>query len=97
MDTCRRKPSATGCAPGLKYPKAIGDVDLIPSVAFGQDVWGWSGDGMILEGRMLAAVSLQALFASRWSVAVAWQPTWGGTYNNARDRSTAQAYVSFQF
>ena len=82
---------------GLKYPKAIGGVDLVPSFAFGHDVWGWSGDGMILEGRMLAAVSLQALFASRWSVAVAWQPTWGGTYNNARDRSTAQAYVSFQF
>ena len=82
---------------GLKYPKAIGGVDLVPSFAFGQDVWGWSGDGMILEGRMLAVVSLQAVFAGRWSVAAAWQPTWGGTYNNARDRSTAQAYVSYQF
>jgi len=82
---------------GLKYPKAIGDVDLIPSFVFGQDVWGWSGDGMLLAGRMLAAVSLQALYANRWAVAVAWQPTWGGTYNNARDRSTAQAYGSFQF
>ena len=39
----------------------------------------------------------KTLFANRWSVTVAWQPTWGGTYNNARDRSTAQAYVSFQF
>jgi len=82
---------------GLKYPKVMGEVDLIPSFVFGQDVWGWSGDGMILEGRMLAAVSLQAMYASRWSVAVAWQPTWGGTYNNSRDRSTAQAYVSYQF
>ena len=82
---------------GLKYPQAIGSVDLVPSFAFGQDVWGWSGDGMILEGRMFAVVSLQAVFASRWSAAVAWQPTWGGTYNNARDRSIAQAYVSFQF
>jgi hypothetical protein len=82
---------------GLKYPKVIGDVDLIASFVFGQDVWGWSGDGMLLEGRMLAAVSLQALYANRWSVAVAWQPTWGGTYNNSRDRSTAQAYVSYQF
>ena len=45
----------------------------------------------------LALLSLQALFASRWSAALAWQPTWGGTYNNARDRSTAQAYVGFQF
>ncbi len=32
-------------ARGLKYPKAIGEVDLIPSFVFGQDVWGWSGDG----------------------------------------------------
>jgi len=82
---------------GLKYPKLFGEVDLVPSFMFGQDVWGWSGDGMLLEGRMLAVVSLQALYANRWSVAVAWQPTWGGTYNNTRDRSTAQAYVSYQF
>ncbi len=82
---------------GLKYPQAIGRMDLVPSFAFGHDVWGWSGDGMILEGRMFAVVSLQAVFASRWSAAVAWAPTWGGTYNNARDRSVAQAYASFQF
>ncbi len=82
---------------GLKYPHAIGAVDLVPAVVFGHDVWGWSGDGMLLEGRMLAVVSLQALYTKRWSAALAWQPTWGGTYNNQRDRSTAQAYVSFQF
>ena len=34
---------------------------------------------------------------SRWTAAISWQPTWGGTYNNVRDRSTAQAYVSYQF
>ncbi len=82
---------------GLKYPKAIGEVDLVPAVVFGQDVWGWSGDGLLLEGRMLAVVSLQALYTQRWSAALAWQPTWGGTYNNQRDRSIAQAYVSYQF
>ncbi len=82
---------------GLKYPHAIGAVDLVPAVVFGHDAWGWSGDGMLLEGRMLAVVSLQALYTKRWSAALAWQPTWGGTYNNQRDRSTAQAYVSYQF
>jgi len=82
---------------GLKYPKVIGEVDLVPSVVFAQDVRGWSGDSLLLEGRMLAIVSLQAVLAGRWTAAVAWQPTWGGTYNNTRDRSTAQAYVSYQF
>ncbi len=82
---------------GLKYPKVIGEVDLIPSVVFGHDVWGWSGDSMLLEGRMLAMVSLQAVLAGKWTAAISWNPTWGGTYNNMRDRSTAQAYVSYQF
>ena len=82
---------------GLKYPKAIGGLDLIPSVVFGQDVWGWSSDHTIVEGRMFAIVSLQAALAGHWTAAVSWNPTWGGTYNNLRDRSTAQAYVSYQF
>ena len=82
---------------GLKYPRAIGRVDLVPSLVFGHDVVGWSGDGGILEGRMLAVVSLQAVLPSHWTAAVSWNPTWGGMYNNIRDRSTAQAYVSYQF
>jgi hypothetical protein len=81
----------------LRYANVMNDVDLMPAVVFGQDVSGWSGDGMILEGRMLASASLQASFASRWTAAISWQPTWGGTYNNMRDRSTAQAYVSYEF
>jgi hypothetical protein len=82
---------------GLKYPQVIGRVDLVPSVVFGHDVVGWSGDGVILEGRKLAIVSVQAVLPSHWIAAVSWNPTWGGTYNNSRDRSTAQAYVSYQF
>jgi hypothetical protein len=81
----------------LRYANVTDGVDLVPSVSFGQDVSGWSGDGLILEGRMLANVSLQATIAKRWTTTVTWQPTWGGTYNNMRDRSTAQAYVSFRF
>jgi len=81
----------------LRYAKVAHGVDLTPSILFGQDVSGWSGDGLILEGRMLASVALQASFASRWTAAISWQPTWGGTYNSMRDRSTAQANVGYQF
>lgn len=82
---------------GLRYANVTDGVDLVPSVSFGQDVSGWSGDSLILEGRMFANVALQATIAKRWTAMFSWQPTWGGTYNNARDRSTAQAYVSFKF
>ena len=82
---------------GLSYSNVWPGVTLIPSIFFGQDVSGWSGDGAILEGRMLAIVQLQANFSKGWTAAINWQPTWGGTYNNLRDRSTAQAYVGYQF
>ncbi len=82
---------------GLLYANVTSGVDLIPSVYFGQDVSGWSGDGGILKGRMFAIASLRANFASGWTAEIAWQPTWGGTYNNLRDRSTAQANLGYQF
>jgi hypothetical protein len=82
---------------GLSYRNVVDGVDLIPSVFFGQDISGWSGDGGILEGRYLAIASLRANFAKGWTAEIAWQPTWGGTYNNMRDRSTAQANIGYQF
>jgi hypothetical protein len=82
---------------GLRYPGVTEGVDLIPSLFFGQDVSGWSGDGSILEGRFLAVASLQANFGKNLTAQIAWQPTWGGTYNNLRDRSTAQVNVGYLF
>jgi len=82
---------------GLRYANVAEGVDLLPALAFGQDISGWSADGWILQGRMVANVSLQAKFASHWTATIAWQPTWGGTYNNLRDRSTAQAFAGYQF
>jgi hypothetical protein len=81
----------------LRYPNAVAGVDLIPSLFFGQDVSGWSGDGAILQGRYLAIASLRSSFGKGWTAELAWQPTWGGTYNNLRDRSVAQANVGYQF
>lgn len=81
----------------LVYSGAFDGVDVIPSVFFGQDISGWSGDGGILQGRMLAIAALRANFATGWTAEIAWRPTWGGTYNNLRDRSTAQASVGYRF
>jgi hypothetical protein len=81
----------------LRYPRAIGSVELVPSVYYAHDVHGWAGDWLLNEGRQLANVSLQARFGERWSATAAWLPTWGGTYNNMRDRSVAQAAVGYQF
>ena len=50
---------------GLRYANVAEGVDLIPSVLFGHDVSGWSGDGAILEGRKLAVASLRAQLAQR--------------------------------
>ena len=61
------------------------------------DVSGWSGDGAILQGRKLAAVSLRANFKSGFVGDIAWVPTWGGTYNNQRDRSAVQFYIGQRF
>ncbi len=46
---------------------------------------------------MLAVAALRANFATGWTAEIAWRPTWGGTYNNLRDRSTAQASVGYRF
>jgi hypothetical protein len=83
---------------GLLYANVAGSgVDLTPSVFYGKDLHGWSGDLTINEGRNVANVALKAEFAkSFWAQAI-WQPTWGGTYNNMRDRGTAQMIVGYKF
>ena len=82
---------------GLRYANVADGVDLIPSILFGQDLSGWSGDGGILEGRKLAVVSLRLNLRSGFTADIAWVPTWGGTYNNQRDRSAVVTYFGQRF
>jgi hypothetical protein len=82
---------------GLRYVNVFEGIDLVPAMLFGQDVSGWSGDGAILEGRKLAALSLRANFKSGFVGDIAWVPTWGGAYNNQRDRSAVVLYVGQRF
>ncbi len=81
----------------LRYPGALPGIDFVPSLSFAHDVAGWSADGAISAGRMLAAASLRALFGEGWSADLAWVPTWGGTYNNGSDRSVAQFTLGYRF
>jgi hypothetical protein len=82
---------------GLRYANVTDGVDLFPALLFGQDVKGWSGDGGILEDRSLAILSLRADHRSGVMGEIAWLPTWGGTYNNQRDRSVWQMFVGYKF
>jgi len=82
---------------GLRYANVAEGVDLIPSMLFGLDMSGWSGDGAIVQGRRLAALSLRANFKSGFVADIAWLPTWGGTYNNQRDRSSVALYIGQRF
>lgn len=81
----------------LRYPDAIGRVELVPALYFAHDLRGWAGDWLLNEGRRVANVSLQARLGEHWSATASWLPAWGGTYNNMRDRSVAQAAVGYQF
>ena len=82
---------------GLKYPDVASGVDVIPSMLFGQDLSGWSGDAGILEGRKLVVASLRMNLRSGFTGELAWWPTWGGTYNNQRDRSAVQFSIGQRF
>jgi hypothetical protein len=82
---------------GLRYTDGARDIEYTPSLFFGHDVSGWSGDALISEGRLLANATLQAKFRKHWTAALSWQPTWGGRYNSLRDRSSAQVYLGYQF
>lgn len=82
---------------GLRYPQIANGIDFIPALIFGHDLAGWSEDGAISEGRQFASVSLKAEIRKSFVVELAWQPTWGGEYNNIKDRSATALSVGYRF
>lgn len=82
---------------GLRYPGLLSGVDFTPSLTFGSDVKGWSEDGAINEGRQFAILSLKAEYLKAWVAELAWNPTWGGAYNNLKDRSNASVSLGYRF
>lgn len=69
-----------------RYVGVFPDVDLIPAVGFGQDVKGWSDDGVFSEGRRTLSLSLRALLSRKYWADLSAQTAWGGVYDPMRDR-----------
>ena len=70
----------------LSYPDVVSNVTVTPSVTYGYDVSGWSYDAAFNEGRQFAIISFRAEYQKQYTAEIAYQPIWGGRYNNARDR-----------
>lgn len=81
----------------LKYTDVIGDVDLTPSLAFLQDVKGYSHDIIFIEGRKGATLAVRADIGRSFFLEGSWWPVWGGDYNftKARDFYTLVGGLTF--
>lgn len=82
---------------GLRYPNIMDQVDFTPSMTFAHDVRGWSYDNGFNEGRRTLGMSLRATYRKMYFGDVTWTPTWGGYYNNTRDRSWFSAAAGLRF
>ncbi|MFY9327395.1 MAG: DUF1302 domain-containing protein [Georgfuchsia sp.] len=82
---------------GLRYPNILDQVDFMPSMTFAHDVRGWSYDNGFNEGRRTLGMSLRATYRKMYFADVTWTPTWGGYFNNARDRSWLAAAAGLRF
>ncbi len=81
----------------LTYADVFTGVDLIPSIAYGWDMYGWSYDGVFNRGRQSTTLALRAEFNKRIAAEIALIPVWGGRYNITRDRDIATLAVSARF
>lgn len=81
----------------LRYPDVAEQIDLTPSMTFAHDVRGWAYDNGFNEGRRTLGLSLRGTYRKMYYADVTWTPTWGGYYNNARDRSWLSASAGLRF
>ncbi|MBX3552120.1 MAG: DUF1302 family protein [Pseudolabrys sp.] len=81
----------------LTYVDFFNDTTMTPSVTYGYDISGWSYDGVINEGRQFAVFDLRFETAKRYTTLISFNPTWGGRYNNVRDRSTISLSFAARF
>jgi hypothetical protein len=75
----------------------IPDLALIATFVYGRDVYGWSYDGAINEGRNVALARLHLDYKARYFADFSLAGNWGGDFTPARDRSvfTLQGGVKF--
>ena len=82
---------------GWRYPAVLEGVNLSPVLSWAHDVKGWSADGLFNEGRRFAVMALKADIGKRYLAELGWTHTFGGTYNNARDRDFLAVAVGARF
>lgn len=80
-----------------RYTGLADGVVLSPVVSWAHDVKGWSADGLLNEGRRFAIFALKADFGRRYVAELGWTNTFGGTYNNARDRDFVSLSAGLKF
>jgi len=80
-----------------RMPALLPNLACNASLAYAQDVKGWSGDFLLNEGRRMATAALRFEYRQRYLLELAWAPVWGGDYNPVRDRDVAALSVGVRF
>ncbi|MFJ1339778.1 DUF1302 domain-containing protein [Pseudomonas caricapapayae] len=69
----------------LNYPGLFAGVNVAPFIAFGQDIKGWSYDGVFSEDRLLGSVGAKFDYLQKYSAELSWSGS-GNTPFAATDR-----------
>ncbi|MEL6479711.1 MAG: DUF1302 family protein, partial [Pseudomonadota bacterium] len=72
-------------------------VNMTPSISWAQDILGYSSDAQFIEGRTSLGFGLAFDYLNRYSLALNYTTSFGGTFNGFDDRDFASAVVSMQF
>jgi len=80
-----------------RYPGLLAGADFIPTIAFGQDVKGWSHDGTFNEGRKTVSLSMRGEYQKRYFADLTYVAIHGGDYDELRDRDYVSLAVGYSF
>ncbi len=72
-------------------------MDCGASLVFVHDVKGWSGDGLVNQGRKGASLALRLEYRRRYVAELVYTPVWGGAYNAQADRDQLALAAGIKF
>jgi len=79
------------------YPNVFGGVELVPSIAWAQDVSGTSPTPAFIDGRKALGIALGANYLTRYRASIAYTWFMGGYANTQVDRDFFSFTVSMDF